>query len=406
MLLRATYDVSDHLQGFAYAGGGCTQVARLFAIAPTIINEAGDVSVFDTNYRFHVARASAEAGARSTFRTGPVDHRVTLAVSGYRDQLERGLVNSPTMSLTNLYSPVSLPPQSIAAPADVPTVSRTLLSGLALVDTASVLDQRLQATIGLRYQRIRSDNYSVDAVAEYYDASAISPMVGIVAKPGDAVMLYANRLEGLSKGDTAPAAAANAGEIFAPYRSTQYEFGAKLALRGMIATLAAFQIKKPSGQMSGNRFTADGEQRHRGLEFGLYGEVAPGIRFNASAMWLDAAITQSYTVSGKAPVGVPSWQANLNAELDLNWLPGLTLSGSMFYTGSQYVDAANTQRVPPWTRFDLGVRYRATAGRLPATYRLTIQNILNRRGWVAVDAYGGLAIADPRTVLASVTLSF
>lgn len=74
--------------------------------------------------------------------------------------------------------------------------------------------------------------------------------------------------------------------------------------------------------------------------------------------------------------------------------------------GAQYVDAANTQQVPSWTRWDLGMRYRVSGTRYPATVRLAVRNVLGRRGWAAVDAYGGLAQADPRVALVSVTASF
>lgn len=408
MLLRATYDIDDRLQWFVHAGGGRTRVARLFAIAPTIVNPAGDVSVFDTNYRFDVARASAEAGLRATFDTGAVRHRLGVAFSGYRDQLGRGLVNSDITSTTNIYAPVALPPQAVAAPDSVPRVSQTMLSGLALVDTLSWLEQRMQLTLGLRYQRIRSENFGADggATTARYDQGALTPMVGLVIRPRDNIALYANRTEGLTKGDTAPATASNAGEVFAPYRSIQYEFGGRIEHGQAIATASVFQIVRPGGEMSGTRFAPSGEQRNRGVELGLHGEPVSGFRLNASAMWLDATITRSQTVPGRTPVGVPSLQANLGVEWDAPGLPGLTWTGALAYTGAQYVDAANTQRISAWTRFDLGVRYRAVAGRHPATFRLAVRNVLNRRGWAAVDAYGGLAPADPRTLLASATVEF
>lgn len=407
VLARVGYDIDDHLQVFAHVGGGRTRVARVFAITPTIVNEAGDVSVSDTNYRFEVERSSAEAGMRWRFSTGSASHRVALSVSGYRDQLSRGLVNSTTTSLTNLYDPVALPPQSIVDPASVPKVSSTYLSGLSLVDTVSMLDQSLQLTGGLRFQRIRLDNFSSDGnIVEHYDKGAISPLLGIVLRPGQAVSIYANRIEGLSKGDAAPTSAANSGEVLAPYRSTQYEVGVKLARRNLTASLSAFQISKVSGVMTGARYAADGEQRNRGLEFGVWSEVLSGLRVSASLMWLDATILGSSAFSGKTPIGVPSRQANLGAEWDVPQVLGLTLSSAVTCNGAQYVDAANTQRVPSWSRWDLGVRYRVNDGRYPVAVRLVVRNVLNRTGWAAVDAYGGLAQADPRTVLASMTVGF
>ncbi|REM69316.1 TonB-dependent receptor, partial [Mycobacterium tuberculosis] len=69
----------------------------------------------------------------------------------------------------------------------------------------------------------------------------------------------------------APNTASNAGEIFSPYKSKQYEVGAKFDLDGTMATVSAFQITKPSGQLTGNLYAADSEQRNRGLEFNVFG---------------------------------------------------------------------------------------------------------------------------------------
>ncbi len=45
--------------------------------------------------------------------------------------------------------------------------------------------------------------------------------------------------------------------------------------------------------------------------------------------------------------------------------PGLTLTGRVIYTASQYYDLANSQKIPDWTTLDLGLRYGTTlqAGR-------------------------------------------
>ncbi|MDF3884945.1 TonB-dependent receptor [Cupriavidus basilensis] len=409
LLLRAEYDISDKLAWFVDGGGGRTRVARLFAITPTIVNEAGDVAVSDTNYKFNVARATADTGLRARFDTGPVSHRLSLVASGYRDQLERGFNHASTSALTNLYHPLSLPAQYIPEPASVPKVSETRLNGAAVADTLSLLDKRLQATLGVRYQQVRSENFgTAGAVTSRYDEEAVTPMLGLVVKPWQHVSLYANRIEGLSKGDTAPSSASNAGEVFAPYKSTQYEAGVKVERGGMIATVSAFQITKPGGQMSGTLFTASGEQRNRGLEFGLYGEAAAGVRLLASATVLDARLTRtgSADTEGKTATGAPRLQANLGAEWDAAFAPGLTLSGSLVYTGPQYVDQANTQRIPQWTRVDLGARYQTTLARRQTTLRLNVRNVFDQRYWAAVDAFGGVAIGEPRTLLLSATMRF
>ena len=43
-----------------------------------------------------------------------------------------------------------------------------------------------------------------------YDESAVTPMLGAIYHPLESVSLYANYIEGLSKGDMAPSFAKNA----------------------------------------------------------------------------------------------------------------------------------------------------------------------------------------------------
>lgn len=57
---------------------------------------------------------------------------------------------------------------------------------------------------GIRYQNIKSDNFTLGALSTTYDESAITPLVGLLFKPTDNISLYANYVEGLSKGSTAP----------------------------------------------------------------------------------------------------------------------------------------------------------------------------------------------------------
>ncbi|MGO4302988.1 TonB-dependent siderophore receptor [Cupriavidus sp. RAF12] len=409
LLFRAEYDVANGVTCFANGGGGQTRVARLFAITPTIIDAAGDVAVTDSNYRFHVARVSADTGLRARFETGPVSHQLSVVASGYHDRLGRSFNTASTTSLTNLYAPAMLPFQDVPAPSSVPTVSKTTLAGVALADTLSVLDRRLQLTLGLRHQRVQSDNVNPDgAPGSRYDQGAWTPLVGLVVRPWQAVSFYANRIEGLSKGDIAPGSAGNAGEVFAPYKSRQYEVGVKLEQGGMRATLSAFQITKPGGELAGSMFAINGEQRNRGLEFGLYGEPTRHVRLLASATLLDATITRDADAGtvGKTAIGAPRLQVNFGAEWDAVWLPGLTLSGALAYTGRQYVDQSNTQSVPAWTRVDLGARYRTRVAGKETTFRLAVRNVFDRHYWAAVDSYGGLAIAEPRALMLSATAAF
>jgi iron complex outermembrane recepter protein len=404
LLLRAEYDVSDTLTVFANAGGARSKVARLFG-TPTILNGAGDTRVTPENFRLEAARATLDGGLRAAFDTAGVRHTVTLQASRYRDALDRASV-AGTAVLSNLYAPLAAPAQAVAAPAFVPRIAETRLSGAAVADTLTALDERLLLTFGLRRQRVESENFNpAGARTALYDRRATTPMLGAAFRPWRHVSLYANHIEGLGKGDTAPPTASNAGEIFAPYKSKQNEAGVKVERGTLAATVSAFRITKPSGQLTGSVYAVDGEQRNHGIELAVFGQAARGLRLTGGVTWIDASQTRTGNAAtlGKRPVGVAAAQANLAAEWDAP-VAGLTLTGSVPYTGSQYVNQANTQRIGHWTRLDLGARYRLPIAGRETTLRASVVNVTDRRYWSGVASYGAFVQGAPRTVLLSATV--
>lgn len=406
-LLGGEYDLTDNFTVFAHAGGGKSAVARMSDQTPTLINAAGDTSSVPGYYRFEVQRYTVDAGARLRFDTGPVSHTTAVQATRYRDELARGIISGAPV-LSNLYHPVDRPKPSIAKP-DAPKVSASELSGVAIADTLSILDQRVQVTVGLRKQRIQSNNYNAaGGVTSAYDDGKTTPLFGAVLKPWEHVALYYNYLEGLSKGDVAPSNASNAGEVFTPYVSRQHEIGAKFDYGTFMSTLALFQIEKPSGELANGRFSVQGEQRNRGLELSAFGEVSPGTRLLAGVTLLDATLTRTGIAAnqGNTPVGVPKVQANLWAEWDTPWIEGLTLTSGAIYTASQYVNQANTQQLDPWTRFDVGARYSTRIADRPTTFRATVQNLFDRQYWSGVASYGAFSQGSPRTLLLSATVDF
>jgi iron complex outermembrane receptor protein len=406
-LLSGEYDLSDALTVFAHAGGGKSDVARMSDQTPTIINAAGDTSSIPGYYKFEVERYTVDTGVRLRFDTGPISHRTTVQISRYRDVLSRGIISGAPI-LSNIYHPVDRPQPYIPKP-DTPKVSESELTGVALADTLSILDDRAQVTLGLRKQNIKSDNYNAaGVVTTSYDDGRTTPLFGAVIKPWDHVSFYYNYLEGLSKGDIAPSTASNAGEIFAPYVSRQHELGVKADYGTFTSTISLFQITKPSGELASEVFSVQGEQRNRGLELNVFGEVTPGTRLLGGVTVLDGELTDSAAKAnrGNKPVGVPEVQANFWAEWDTSWVEGLTLTGGAIHTGSQYVNQANTQKLDDWTRFDIGARYSTRIDDRPTTFRATVQNVFDHEYWSGVASYGAFSQGSPRTLLLSATVDF
>lgn len=408
-LLHTEYDISDNTTLYADAGGGRTLVSRVSEQTPNIYNAQGDVVSTLTNYRFNVNRYTFDTGLRSAFTTGSVEHQLTLQASYYHDRLAVGS-SSGQQVYSNIYSPVEIYVVKPSAPSRVSKTSTSQLSGLALADTLTVLNGSVDVIPGLRFQRVRSDNFASNGSrSSTYDESAFTPMLGLVYRPWKPVSLYANYIEGLSKGDIAPGTAENSGQVMRPYRSRQYEVGVKYDEYGLLSSLSLFQITKPSGAVgSNNVYSANNEQRNRGIELSLSGKPVDSVNIAGSISLIDAKLTKSPTtgVKGNKPVGVSPVQANVGVKYELPVLRGLFVNSQINYSGKQYVNQSNTQSIGSWTTVDMGAAYKTRVYGTPATFRFDVQNVFNRSYWAGVASYSTIAQGAPRTFLASVTVDF
>ncbi|EAM8615768.1 TonB-dependent siderophore receptor [Salmonella enterica] len=408
-LLHTEYDINDSVTLFASAGGGRTKVARVSEQTPFITNARGDVVSTLTHYQFDVNRYTLETGVRSAFTTGAVEHQLTLQASYYHDRLAVGNTTGQKVN-SNIYAPVEVDVTKPPAPSRTPKTSSSQLSGIALADTLTFLDGSVDVIPAIRFQRVRSDNFTPDGRrSASYDESALTPMLGLVYRPWKAVSLYANYSEGLSKGDIAPATAANAGEAMRPYRTRQYEVGVKHDQNGLLSSLALFQIARPGGALGSNNVYSDNsEQRHRGIELSMSGNVLTGLNILGSVSLIDAELTlaPSAAVKGNKPVGVSPVQANVALDYALPFMDGLSVNGQVNYSGKQYVNQANTQSIGSWTTADVGAAYKTRVYGTPAAFRLEVRNVFDRSYWAGVASYGTIAQGAPRTFFASVTLDF
>ncbi len=411
-LVKAEYDALDNLTVFGSVGGGRTELDRLFG-TPTIKNSAGDYIDTGLSYRrFQTDRWSVNGGVRGDFETAMIDHTATFEATRYEDVLRQGISNAGSNPSSNLYSAGAVAPIAVNAPVNKPKTSESQLTGFALADTMALWDDQLLVTLGARHQSVATDNYSssTGAVTSSYDDSVVTPMAGVVVKPNENVSVYANYIEGLTQGDFAPSGTSNQGEAMSPYVTKQFESGVKLDWGSIGGSVAVFQITKPVGDTNPatNTFSSDGEQRNRGLEINVFGQVTSDIRLLGGVMFLDSEITDSVDPSdlGKRPVGTPEMQINLTGEWDTPFVKGLTLSGTVTHTSEQYVDVANTQDISDWTTLDLGLRYKTNIDNTPITVRAAIQNVTDEKYWSGVNQWRFISLGAPRTALLSVTADF
>ena len=359
--------------------------------------------------------SSGQAGLRGTFNTGFVHHSFVLAGSKYWQESGSVSTNRPNIPNLSIYNPVFVPEIDfglLASPEGAPRTRESELSSLALADTVSILDERVQLTAGFIWQQVENENFdrTTQNVTSSYNEYALSPGAALVVRPWEFVSLYANFIQGLTQGNTAPDVAANAGEIFAPTKTEQYEAGLKFDFGNVAATLSFFQISQPNAftDPDTNIFSVNGEQRNRGMEIQTFGEVTRGVRILGGLSLIDAELTQTQggTNEGNEAPGVPPVQLNLGGEWDTPFLPGFTLRALVAYTSSNFYDPANTLEIPSWTRLDLGARYATQAYGVPITIRANVENVADADYWSAVQGDRRIGLSAPRTFLLSSSFNF
>lgn len=276
---RLEYDLNDSLTVYAAGGYRYGTANQTFPSGP--VDQDGGFTVRNAFYDSYSRSSTGEIGLRARFDTWGVKHNLSLGATRLDQELGNFYITSTGTAASNIYHPAPLP--EVTGHRGSPSkASETALTSFTLADTLSFADDRLMITGGLRQQRVALDNYSTatgDRTSSY-DESAISPLAGVVFKPWSNVSLYGNFTSGLTRGGVAPATAANAGQVFAPYKSKQYEAGVKVDWGSVITSASVFQITRPNSMTDPdtNVYSFDGEQRNRGFELAATGEVTPGLR--------------------------------------------------------------------------------------------------------------------------------
>ncbi len=231
------------------------------------------------------------------------------------------------------------------------------------------------------------DRVSGDIVNEQSN-TRFSPRVGIVYQPSDTTSLYFNWTNGFSPQFQARS---RTNTQFEPQKTQQFEVGVKQNIldNKLSATLAFFQITKQ------NVLTPDpvdsifsiqtGEQRSRGIELDVAGEVLPGWKVVANYAYIDGEVTKDNIIPvGDRLFGVPEHSAGLwtTYEFQRGNLRGLGFGVGLYFVGEQEVDLPNSFKLPSYLRADASIFYRRDRYR----FALNFKNISNVK-YYEVDGY-------------------
>lgn len=406
---RVEYDITRDIT--AYASFGRLDHHQHGFITSTharnISNPAGVYTPTTTFRQDYLDSYSMESGLRAKFETGAVGHQMVAGASNLLQEI--GLSSATATSTANSGSIYSNIWPTLARDSGPPLKTEDLtLTSIMLADTLSVLDDRVQLTLGARRQQIRDTYYANGKFSGKYDQFALSPAAGLVVKPLNNVSVFANYIEALSKGNRVTnTAASNYGHMFAPFKTWQMEGGIKWEEGKIANTLSLFQIYRRTLSNVGNVYM-EGEQRNRGIEWNVFGEVVERVRVQGGMVFTDGKMVKGATADllDKVPYGLPEWQGNFGVEVDPPFLDGLTLLGRTVYTGKQFANSGNTLTIPEWWRFDVGANYTLPIHETNLTVRAFVTNLMNDNYWVGSFSDGYLTVSEPRTFNLSATVVF
>ncbi|MBF2063232.1 MAG: TonB-dependent siderophore receptor [Calothrix sp. C42_A2020_038] len=353
-----------------------TRFAENIATGFVITNDDRFLDEFDSSRGvFDRTNYFAQIDLLGKFKTGSIAHQVLVGFDFNRFQNVGDRINADT----------SLPPLDIRNPnydITTPTFStRNTFSdfnflrksyGIYLQDQIA-FGENLKLLIGGRYDWVTNDikgdfNTPGDVITlpKRHD-SAFSPRVGIVYQPSQDVSLYASYTRSFQPLSGFDNLSPDEDVTFEPSKGTQYEIGVKSDfLDGKLsATLSAYQLTKtniltpdPANPL---RSIQTGEQRSRGIELDIAGEILPGWKVTAAYAYTNAEVTKDNTFPvGNQLANAPKNQASLwtTYEIQKGNLKGLGFGLGLFYVGERQVDLSNSLTLKDYFRTDTVLFYR------------------------------------------------
>ncbi|MBC1225152.1 TonB-dependent siderophore receptor [Nostoc sp. UCD121] len=345
---------------------------------------------------------SLDTNVVGNFKTGRIDHKVLFGIDLSRDiSYQEGRNFLQELDPIDIFNPIYRRESAgavIEEFADAPTISQGL--GFYLQDQISLSDN-FKLVLGGRFDIVTQEleNNQGETTSSQQD-EAFSPRIGIVYQPSQAVSLYAN----YSRSFQQVTGTNLDNRLFEPERGTQYEVGMKVDwTNNLSSTLALYQITRSNvlttdlRDPSGNSSIQTGEQRSRGIELDITGEIAPGWKIIGGYAYTDAQITEDNNL----PVGnrinnVPEHAFSLwsTYEIQQGNLQGLGFGLGLFYVGERQGDLDNSFSLPSYLRTDVALFYRINNFRAA----LNLQNLFDNEYFETGESVLRVYPGAPRTV--------
>ncbi|MGE7956018.1 TonB-dependent siderophore receptor [Pseudomonas sp. NPDC089530] len=407
--------VIDDYSSFAW---GCYGAASCAGVAvPNHFSPEGDYDLYDFRSPDDTRRNDElQAVLSGSFDAGGLGHELSVGTSALRRVIDKRDAINQMIGSANINS----------EPEDFPRYDGPLNNSYRHLDSRQYglffndrisFNEQWQTVLGGR--EVRLDEKTFDSqgdTSRHTQRYVFLPQAALIYKPMENLALYTRYSKGLSLGGEAPWFASNAFEILAPSVSRQIEAGIKYDWQRISLAAALFQIRQAYQYSRPNddgsfTFTQQGEQKNTGLELSANGWATQRLQVSASVAAIRARVSGSDTPAyeGHQALNVPTLRASLYGDYALPWLDGLALLGGVQYSGSKYANHQGEVRTGSYAVFNIGSRYSTRIDGYDTVFRLTVDNLFDKRYWRDAGDYMGdgyLFQGPPLTARLSASINF
>ncbi len=388
--------VIDDYSSFAWGCYGAASCAG--SAVPNYFSPEGNYDIYDFRSPDDTRRNDeVQAALSGVFDTGGIGHELTVGSSAFRRVVDQRELINEMIGSGNIDSE----PENFARyDGPVEDSYRRLDSrqyGLFFNDRIS-FNQQWQTVLGGREvlldERTFDDQGDTSRHTRRYE---FLPQAALIYKPVPNLSLYTRYSKGLALGGTAPWFASNAFETLAPTLSRQIEAGVKYDWRRISLSATLFQIRqdyqyaRPDATAGAFTYVQQGEQKNTGLELAANGWASERLQVSASVTAIRARVTGSGTpeYEGHQSINVPTLRASLYGDYALPWFDGLALLGGVQYSGKKYASQQGGVQAGSYAIFNIGSRYSTRIEGYDTVFRLTVDNLFDKRYWRDVGEYMG-----------------
>ena len=355
-----------------------------------------------------------------TFATGRLRHVLLAGVEYASQATSNARINGTfppttaggaprTRATVPLADPFVVPPVAFGAPVRVVRSDAEVLAFYAQ-DQISI-GEHVDLIVGVRHDRfdLTVDN-RVDALAAFQRTDNLwSPRAGLVVKPSADMSIYASYSRSYlpQSGDQFLSLDATA-ETLEPEKFENLELGFKWdILPAFSFTVAAYRLDRTNTRATDPanpaRVVQTGEQRSKGIEVGLAGDITSRWHLSAGYALQDAAIrrTTAAAPAGREVALVPKHQASLWTRYDFT--PKIGAGLGAYHQSRSFTSISNAVVLPAFTRIDAAAFF-TLAPRVQ--FQLNVENLLGESYFSTAHSDNNIMPGAPPTARATMRLNF